>query len=69
MDANSLFIGMFAGAIGMGYFVYGKKQSKPVPLVTGLALMIYPWFFTNIWLLLAVGLILCIVPIFVKIEM
>jgi hypothetical protein len=67
MDSNTLFIGMVTGAVGLGYFVYGKKQSKVVPLICGIALMAYPYFIENIWILLGIGLILCVTPFFVRI--
>jgi len=32
----------------MGFFVYGKKkQGRLVPLICGLALMVYPYFIEN----------------------
>ena len=31
------------GSFGLGYFVYGKKQKKTVPLVSGIVLMVYPY--------------------------
>ena len=65
MNSNTFLIGMVAGAIGLGYFVYGKKQSKVVPLLCGIALMAYPYFIENIWILLGIGLVLCLVPFFV----
>lgn len=44
-----LLCSVLTGVIGMAYFVYGKKQAKPVPLVAGLGLMVYPYFFDS-WL-------------------
>jgi hypothetical protein len=54
------------GSIGLGYFIYGKKQSAPVPLVCGLALMIFPYFVANTIALVSIGLGLTAVPYFVK---
>jgi hypothetical protein len=67
MDSNTILIGLFTGAIGLGYFVYGKKQSKAVPLICGMALMAYPYFIENIWILVGIGLILCLAPFFARI--
>ena len=67
VDSNTILIGLFTGAIGLGYFVYGKKQSKAVPLLCGIGLMAYPYFIENIWMLLGIGLILCLAPFFVRI--
>ena len=66
MDASTLLIGMFAGAIGLGYFVYGKKQAQVVPMICGIALMVYPYFIANIWVLVGLGLVFCLAPFFIK---
>jgi hypothetical protein len=63
-----LFIGLFTGVIGMAYFVYGKKQSKPVPLVAGLALMIYPYFIDSLAWTLAIGAVLIAIPFIYRPE-
>jgi hypothetical protein len=53
---ESLVWGMLFGAIGMGYFVYGKRQSALLPLVCGLGLMVFPYFVTGtLWMLLVGG--------------
>ena len=54
-------------SIGLGFFVYGKKQSRLVPLISGLALMIYPYFVSTVPLILGVGIILIVLPYFVRI--
>lgn len=51
----SIVWGMLFGAIGVGFFVYGKRQQTIAPLLCGLVLMIYPWFVTNAVLLVEVG--------------
>jgi hypothetical protein len=65
-DSNSFLIGMIAGAIGSGYFLYGKKQDKPVPMVCGVLLITYPYLTDNILILLAVGVALCVAPYFIR---
>lgn len=59
---NSLFVGLIAGAIGMGYFIYGKRQLKIVPMVAGVLLCIYPYFLDSLLWLSLVGLILIAAP-------
>ena len=66
MDANAFLVGSIAGAIGVGYFVYGKKQAKPVPMVCGALLAVYPYFVDSLWLTLGLGVALCLVPAFWK---
>jgi len=43
------------GVIGLVAFRYGKKSALIVPMILGLALMIYPWFVAETWLLYAIG--------------
>lgn len=62
----SIIWGMLFGAIGVGFFMYGKRQQVIVPLVCGLVLMIYPWFVTNVVLLVVIGIVLMAIPYFVR---
>lgn len=66
MNASSLFWGMIFSAIGVGFFVYGKKQAAFVPLLCGLALMIFPFFVSNTYALVAIGLVLIAIPYFTR---
>jgi len=59
--------GVLFGSIGLGFFVYGRKQRRVVPLVCGLALMFFPYFVSNIALLVLIGIALMAVPYFVRI--
>jgi hypothetical protein len=58
--------GMLFGSIGVGFSIYGRKQRAPIPLATGLALMVYPFFVTNSYLLVLFGVALCALPYFVR---
>jgi hypothetical protein len=58
--------GLLFGSIGLGYFIYGKKQGAVVPLVCGLGLMIFPYFVPNTMLLVGVGALLIAVPYFLR---
>lgn len=59
---SSLFVGVIAGAIGMGYFIYGKRQTKIVAMVAGALLCIYPYFIDSLLWLYLVGLLLIAAP-------
>ena len=51
MTPATLTIGILTGAIGVGYFMYGKRQTKFVPLIAGMALCVYPYFVDSVlWL-------------------
>lgn len=43
------------GCIGFVAFIYGKKQASWKPLVIGIALMVYPYFFSGTLALYGVG--------------
>ena len=66
MDMATMLWGVVFGSIGLGYFVYGKRQSAPVPLVCGIALMIYPYFVASTWATVLVGGALMAVPFFIR---
>ena len=67
MSTSILLWGLLFGSIGFGYFLYGKKQRAPVPLVCGLGLMAVPYFISNSYLLVLVGAALAAVPYFIRI--
>ncbi len=66
MNESWLLWGLLFGSMGLGFFVYGKKQKAVVPMVCGLALMIFPYFISNTIVLIAIGTMLVAVPYFVK---
>lgn len=58
----TLLIGILTGALGMAYIVYGKRQTKFAPLLSGIGLCAYSYFIDSwIWLCV-VGLLLAVVP-------
>lgn len=68
MDSTSLLIwGMLFGAVGLGFFTYGKKQRAVVPLAVGVALFVIPYIMPNVWLLVSAGVILVAIPYFFRI--
>ena len=62
-----LFWGLLFGSVGLGFFVYGKKQTKIVPFVCGIALMVYPYFMPNAVILVLTGLVLVAIPYFYRV--
>jgi len=58
MDSSvTLFIDLFFSCCGLAYFMYGRKQRKMVPTLSGLVLMVYPYFVHNLTLLIIIGLV------------
>ncbi|MHC4944262.1 MAG: hypothetical protein ACYTG7_14705 [Planctomycetota bacterium] len=53
-------------SVGIGYFIYGKKQGKVVPLISGGMLCAYPYFVTTTMLFIVVGMALAVIPYFFR---
>ena len=66
-DTNYLLISLVFSSIGLGYFIYGRKQKHKVAFYTGLCLMMYPYMITNPMLLTVIGVALMFVPKYVRI--
>ncbi len=68
MDSTSQIVwAVIFGAIGLGYFTYGRRQKAVVPLFAGIALFIFPYFVPNVYILVAVGIVIVALPYFVRI--
>jgi len=68
MDDTALLIwGIIFSSIGLGFFIYGKKQKAIVPLMTGIALFIFPYFISDIYMLVLTGTTLIVLPYFIRI--
>lgn len=66
-DSSLLIWGLLFSSVGLGFFLYGKKQKTIIPLLAGIALLVFPFFVTNIYVLVITGSILVALPFFVKI--
>jgi hypothetical protein len=66
MNASTLLWGLLFSSIGFGFFLYGRKQRAVVPLLCGIALMIYPYFIPNVMALIAIGVVLAAIPYFLR---
>ena len=66
MNATQLFLSVIFSSIGLGYFLYGKKQKMTVPLVCGLVLMLFTYFIDSTAMISIIGVILSGVPYFLR---
>jgi hypothetical protein len=66
MSAATMLWGVLFGSFGMGYFVYGKKRGSALPLLCGIALMVFPYFIANTILVVVIGAALIVVPFVVR---
>ena len=65
--ASTLIWGVIFGSIGLGFFVYGKKQKAIIPLFSGIGLMVVPYFISNMYILILSGIVLVALPYAIKI--
>ncbi|HTN32697.1 MAG TPA: hypothetical protein VL091_01690 [Marinobacter sp.] len=66
MDMDILILGLVFSSIGLGYFIYGRKQSNLVAKYCGIALILYPYLVTNALALIAIGVGLMLIPRFIE---
>ena len=59
---HNIVFGIIAGAFGTGYFMYGKRQARFVPLIAGMLLCVYPYFVSSVLGLAVVGIALLAAP-------
>ena len=67
LDSSAILLwGVLFSSIGLGYFIYGRRQKHKVAFYTGICLMVYPYFVADVLQLLVVGVALMSVPRVVK---
>jgi len=55
LSVGGLMLSMLIGSVGVVLFLYGKKQVRIPHLVAGVALMAYPYFVPNLWLMAGIA--------------
>jgi hypothetical protein len=58
LDANAIIASVLIGSVGLGVFIYGKRQSRLPHLIVGGLLLVYPYFVPNLWLMLGIAVVL-----------
>jgi hypothetical protein len=67
MSISTLVWGIVLGSIGLGFFVYGRKQRAVIPTLSGLTLMIFPYFISNPYIIALLGIVLVALPFLIQI--
>lgn len=67
ISTSTFLMGVIFGAIGLGVFVYGKKQKAIIPLFCGIGLMVLPYFIPNMYILILSGIIIVAITYFIRI--
>jgi hypothetical protein len=63
----NLYIGIVTGALGVAYIIYGRRQTKFVPVIAGVALCVYSYFIDSWVWLSVVGVLLVAAPFVVDV--
>jgi hypothetical protein len=58
----TLFLGLLFGAVGTVYLIIGRKEHDPLYLIVGFLLIIYPYIFSSVIMIIAVGVVLSLIP-------
>jgi hypothetical protein len=55
MSPANIFVVVLFSLVGLAALRYGKREGEFRPVMLGLALMVYGYFVSNVWLSLLVG--------------
>ncbi len=58
LSVGTLAASLIVSGVGFGLFIYGKKEVRGPQLLTGLTLMIYPYFVSGPLAMYAIGILL-----------
>ena len=58
MDGSALIVGLIVGSVGLGLFLYGRKQRRAPQMVVGLVMMLFPYFVSSVPVTAAVAVAL-----------
>jgi hypothetical protein len=62
-DSSTLIASLIWGAVGMGFFIYGRKQQEWIPCLGGIAIIAVSYFVMDsaLWMsLISIGIIVAI---------
>jgi hypothetical protein len=66
MNPSIIMWGVLFGSIGLGFWVYGKKQKVIMPFLSGIGLMVIPYFISNVFVLVITGIAFITIPFIIK---
>jgi len=61
LSGATLYDGLVARGLGMGYLLYGRRQARYSAVLAGLLLCLYPLFVTSVLWSCVIGIALAIV--------
>lgn len=66
MSTSALLLGLLFSSIGIGFFIYGKRKKALIPILCGIALMVFPYFMPSNVAMIVIGIILIAIPYFIR---
>jgi len=66
-STSTLYWGLLFGSIGLGFFMYGKKQKAFIPLFCGIGLILIPYFISDALILIISAIVIMAVAYFVRV--
>ena len=57
-DGNTILAAVLIGVVGMALLVYAKRQARLPHGLVGIALMVYPYFVSNVFVTLGIAVTL-----------
>ncbi len=66
ITAGMLYWGLFIGLVGMGFLIYGKKRPDGPAMITGIILVVYPYFIGSLFWNILVGILVVGAYVFLK---
>lgn len=58
----TLFLGLIFGAVGTVYLYIARKEHDALYLIVGFALIIYPYIFDSVFMIILIGIVLSLIP-------
>lgn len=55
LNATSIIVSVLISSLGLGIFVYGKRQSRGPQLLAGFLLMVSPYFLPGVGWMVGIG--------------
>jgi len=65
-SSASIISAVVFSSIGMGYIIYGRKQRKASALFSGIGLCAFPYFISNVFISILIGIALMTLPYFIE---
>lgn len=65
-DHASMIWSIFFGVLALGFLSYGRKQRAIIPIISGIALCVIPYFIANLYVLVGLGFVFVVLPFLIK---